>query len=95
MSFFGVDPPFFFGGRRFPCRDCPVRGEFVIIIRNHSACSVLNITGDKVAEFRDGYTRVSNYSEDVALVKHKKDMTYNRDSPDEIYYIDKTGKRLF
>ena len=74
----------------------------MIVIRDHqnsphwdSACSVLNITGNKVAEFRDGYTRVSNYSEDVALVKHKKDMTYNRDSPDEIYYIDKTGKRLF
>ncbi|GEM_PF-1738734 len=66
--------------------DVTMRCGMVVIRENEygTAWTVINAPGDVVAEFGDGYT-ISDYCEDVALVKGKG----------EIYYIDKTGKRLF
>ena len=47
--------------------------------------TIINVTGDIVAEFEAGHT-ISDYNEDATLVKK---------GTGEIYYIDKTGKRLW
>jgi hypothetical protein len=52
---------------------------------NYRSWTIINAMGDKVAEFGEGYA-ISDYCEDVALVNEIKG---------EVYYIDKTGKRLF
>lgn len=59
-------------------------------ITEYGSWTIINAAGDTIAEFGEGYT-ISDYSEDVALVKFKGQVGH----PAETYYIDKNGKRMF
>jgi len=57
----------------------------MVVLRNENGSkTIINFSGEIIAEFNSSFS-ISDYNEDVAMVR----------GDGEVYYIDKTGQRLF